>query len=391
MKSVDFIFLIEHPKRELPFLKHVAKVLRRDGFSVRFISIYFHLFEIYKFKNSVIILPYCLSESNFPFSVIPKNRGFTFVNMNWEQILSPISKSSKVILNEARNVYQLFWNQDFKNFLIKKCFIEVEYLIKSVNPTSFMMQLPSDDNFRRYLQSINLSSYIFVPVNYNWAMMSESRINSRLSLGYSKADADIYVSFSKQHQIKMFGFLEELVLSGYNVVLRPHPSITVDSYRERISSLNVFSILEKSENFIIDDSFSAIDWAKEADVILSNWSTVVYDAYLAGKRASYYWPEKIPDLINAYHTEEPSKISSVKDLNAIIVRNPEYMDEEFCALIEGLKYVKKVKSKFKFNYFFSILDIFKVFRSIMYFLFVKVKLTKFVKSRILIDYFDNEI
>lgn len=391
MKSIDFIFLIEHPKRELPFLKYLANVLRGEGYSVKFISIYFHLFEIYKYKNSVIILPYCLSESNFPFSIIPKNRGFTFINMNWEQILSPISKTSKVILNEARYVYQLYWNLDFKDFLIKRCLIKKNYLIKSVNPTSFMMQFPSNEEFIRYLKSKGLSSFIFVPVNYNWAMMSESRINSRLSLGYSKEDADVYINFSKQHQFKMFNFLQDLVLSGYSVVLRPHPSITVESYIERINSFKVFSALINNEQFFIDDSFSAIDWAKEADLILSNWSTVVYDAYLSGKKAAYYWPEKIPALINAYHTEEPYKISSVSDIEEIIVRNPEYMNEEFNSLIRGLKSVMKRKSDFKFKSFYSFFDILKIVRSFIYLVLVKIKLSKFVSPRILIDYFDNEI
>ena len=40
--KIDFIFLIEHPKRELDYVKSVASSLKSKGYSVKIISIHFY-------------------------------------------------------------------------------------------------------------------------------------------------------------------------------------------------------------------------------------------------------------------------------------------------------------------------------------------------------------
>ena len=199
--KIDFIFLIEHPKRELEFIKKVASNLNSYGYSVKIISIHYHLIDVFLYEGSVILMPYCLDQSDFPFSVIPKNNNYKFLNINWEQLIGPITKSSKVIKRDARNVIQLYWSDDFKIFLKSESKIKEKNLVKSVNPGSYILSNPTkNNNFLDYLKKLNINKYYFLPVNYNWAMMSENRIKSRLKLGYSKSDAETYVNYSKKHQ-----------------------------------------------------------------------------------------------------------------------------------------------------------------------------------------------
>ena len=386
--KIDFIFLIEHPKRELDYVERVAFSLKSKGYSVKIISIHFHFIDVYFHSNSVILMPYCLNQSDFPFSAIPKNYNYTFININWEQILGAIQKTTKIINENARNVIQLYWNDDFKNFLKSKSNITERNLVRSVNPASYVLSNPKINiEFLEYLKKLNISKYCFLPVNYNWAMMSDERIKSRMKLGYSKSDADTYINYSKNHQLKFFNFIEELLKNNKTVVFRPHPGITINEYNKKIFNTNKF--IYNHSNFFVDDSFTAFDWINHADYIISNWSTLIYDAHFSGKKAAFFWPEDIPSLIDSFANEAPPKIKTVKELYSISKAIESKTNEEFNSFIENLIMIKK--NNFNQNLFSSIriLDYLKILRTIYYSLAFKFGLKFLIKKRILLDHFNK--
>jgi len=388
--KIDFIFLIEHPKRELDYVKRVASSLKSKGYSVKIISIHFHLTDVFLHRNSVVLMPYCLDQSDFPFSVIPKNYNYKFVNINWEQLIGPITKTAKIIKRDARNVIQLYWNDDFKSFLKSKSNIKDQNLVKSVNPASYVLSNPVKNiEFKEYLEKLNISKYCFLPVNYNWAMMSDKRIKYRMKLGYSKSDADAYVNYSKKHQLKFFNFIEELLKNNKVVVLRPHPGITVHDYKVKILNINEF--IYNHSNFFIDDSFTAFDWINHADYTVSNWSTLIYDAHFSGKKAAFFWPEDIPSLIDSFANKEPPKIKTVKELYSISKTLESKSNEDYNSFIENLIMVKNCNLNQNLVSAISMLDYLKIFRAILYSVAFKFGLHFLIKKRILQDYFNKLI
>lgn len=385
--KIDFIFLIEHPKRELEFIKKVASDLTFFGYSVKIISIHYHLIDIFFYEGSVILMPYCLDQSDFPFSVIPKKNNFKFINFNWEQLIGPITKSSKVIKRDARNVIQLYWSDDFKSFLKSESKIKEKNLVKSVNPGSYILSNPViNNNFLEYLKKLNFKKYYFLPVNYNWAMMSEKRIKSRLKLGYSKSDAETYVNYSKKHQLMFFDFVEELLKDGNVVVLRPHPGITTDDYKKKLFSTNKFIL--KHPNFYLDDNFNAYDWINHAEYTVSNWSTLIHDAHFAGKKAALFWPEDIPTLIDSTANKSPHKIKNLKQLQSISKTNTtKAVNYNYNSFIKNLITIKNKKINQNLYSKITKLDFLKIMRTLIYSLSFKSGFKFLIKKRILKDHF----
>lgn len=390
MEKIDFVFIIEHPKRELLFVKEVAKRLKAKGHVVRIYSLHYHLHKLLTLKDSVVLMPYCLSPQNFPFSLLPKGRGLKFINMNWEQMLSPISKSSKHIKGRAKKVFQLCWHEGFRSFLKDDNQVTDDAIISSVNPTAFIISKTGSEAVQPFLDRHKIGDFIFMPLNYNWAMMNEWRIEKRLKLGYSREDADLYVNYSKKHQQKMFAFMAQLIADGHTLVVRPHPSITVESYIDRINELGLQDKLLSSGRLHITDDYSAADWVNAASITISNWSSLVNDAYLAGKTAAYFWPEQIPTLIDGDYTKKPSKIVSPEELDQIETRDPEKLTSEFNNLLEGLETIHGINEPVQFKKYIIIKDYIKVVRSVVYLLLLRIGLKILIRKRILVDYFESD-
>lgn len=386
-----YIFLIEHPKRELEFVKRICDELKNKRQITYIYSIHFDLWKINRHKSCVIFLPYCLADNDYPFSAISKRKGHVFVNMNWEQILSPINKSVKIISGEARNNLQLCWNPDFREHLIKKCKINSEKIISSVNPTSFLMRdVKVNKKFQEYCSQKKITNYIFFPLNYNWALMEESRRKKRIqSLGYDNQLARKYINYSEYHLDKFLKFIHEILSStDFTLILRPHPGISVEAYVDKIQA-SKFTEIIKNQRFIIENSFSAIDWIKNAELTISNWSTLIYDLWVAGYNGCYFWPEDIPNFIDAYHTKEPPKIRNVVDLKNNFENNFENsFDQNFDSFISSILKINQVLSEGKIKNPFFLASRLKTIRSLIRYLFLKLKFKKLVDPIVLIDHFE---
>lgn len=386
----EYIFLIEHPKRELEFIKRICFELRSKGQLTYIYSIHFDLWKINQHKEAIIFLPYCLSEDDYPFSAISKRKRHLFVNMNWEQILSPINKSVKIITGEARNNLQFSWNLDFRDHLSKTCQVNEKRIIKSINPTALLFKtFKGSDLFEKYLSELDISNYIFLPLNYNWALMDEKRRAKRIkNLGYNKNSALSYIHYSEKHLIKTFDFISKLLTEeSYTVIIRPHPGISIQAYKEKICKTG-FGFLLRNKKLIINNSFSAIEWIHYSKYTISNWSTLIFDSWYAGYPSCYYWPEKIPSFIDAYHTQGPPKIQKVKDLINLKTNDKQNIETEFSVFIDTLielQYEQPIKRNFNFSFKAKA----KLIRSFIRYLMIKLNLESLIDSIVMIDYFDE--
>ena len=385
-----YIFLIEHPKRELEFIKKVCDELKKKNHITFIYSIHFELWKINLHQKAFIFLPYCLSEKDYPFSAISKRKGHVFVNMNWEQILSPINKTVKIIKGSARKNHQLVWNSDFYYHLVKTCKIEEKYLLKSINPTAFLFYNHKlSIQFQKYLSDKKIENFIFFPLNYNWALMGEAKRRKRIKrLGYNPSSAHQYIEYSEKHLLKTLNFIEEILLkTQYVIVLRPHPGISINAYYKKIKSTQFNSILNHPR-FIIDNSFSAINWIHSAKITVSNWSTLIYDAWLAGFNSCYFWPENIPELIDAYHTKHPPKIKTLAQLASLQANKQNNISENFQSLISDILSLSRVETEISKEGSMSLISILKQIRSFIRYMLIKLKMKKLINPIILLDHFE---
>ena len=388
LRKIDFIFVIEHHRRELSFVKEISRELQIRGYSIYIVSEYFSIWKLVFYKNAVVLLPHCISLDSNILSCISSRRGYQIVNMNWEQSLSPVSKSVKILRDDARNFYQMGWNSDFKDFLLQDCGVSSEKIVRSLNPTKYLLTNSTKSTiFERYLAKINLHKYIFVPLNYNWAMMSSKRRSKRIqNLGYDLDEALEYIKFSVLHQEKFFEFLRSLIKKDNRViVIRPHPSITVKAYIRKMRLNEELNRAIKSGRVIITDDHNAIDWINYAEVTISNWSTLVYDAYEAGKKAGYFWPCELPAIIDAEHTLTPPKFSNIDQFYTLKNKSPKNLTvTEFHALLEGLIEIIKYDGDHGIRWKLSIKRVFvSYFRNCL----IIFGFGRLIPSRLRIDYF----
>ena len=193
----DFVFLVEHPKREMHFINMIANNLNELGYNSKIYSITFDIHKLLFIKSpKVILLPYCLSSNDWPFSFLKYLFSDSlFCNINWEQNLHEISKKFRIPKGDALNIYNLVWNSDFRNYLIKSG-VNKEQIKKSINPTSFLFkQKITLSKFSEHLDNNNIvkDNYIFFPMNYNWLFYGKVRLKKKIKSCYILRDANNYI------------------------------------------------------------------------------------------------------------------------------------------------------------------------------------------------------
>jgi surface carbohydrate biosynthesis protein len=87
----------------------------------------------------------------------------------------------------------------------------------------------------------------------------------------------------------MMQLIKELALGypNYTVVLRPHPSESLNFYKEAFSTF---------ENIYITRDHSVLYWSRYADLVVHNKCTTGVEAVLSGRPVLHFWPRKEREL-----------------------------------------------------------------------------------------------
>ena len=169
-------------------------------------------------------------------------------------------------------------------------------------------------------------------------------------------------------------------------VLRPHPGITTDNYKEKLLSTNKFIL--KHHNFYLDDNFNAYDWINHAEYTVSNWSTLIHDSHFAGKKAALFWPEDIPTLIDSTANKSVYKIKNLKQLQSISKTKPtQLVNDDFHNFINNLITIKNKNFNHNFTYKITKRDLLKIIRTLFYNITYRFGLTFLIKNIIIKDHF----
>ena len=369
-KKVDVIFWVEHKDRELDSYKEVAKILKEKyNLTSLIISNFFHSYLLWIYKPKLIIWNNLTDNKGWPDGFIWNlyKDDLVYISHRWEQLLSPINFKFKAPKNnfEKKKVKLFAWNEDFKNYLISYGVKKENIFVVGNIANNILFNMKNKKNeFREKLSNeFNLDKekkWLFLPMNYNWAFFTDEMVKSRIKRGYDKKIAREYREYAKKCLREFVFFIDELSKKDFEIILRPHPSITEDDYKKVFKD-----ILGYIPNILINKSYSIREWIIASDIIGSSWSTSVWDAYQIGKKAFYFTPYKRSTWLDTFWMKEVSNIKNIKEFEEFEKKEIKnlnknsidtYALENFAKIINNLipkdyPKVKEIEFKYIKNFF----------------------------------------
>lgn len=321
-KDIDFLFFVEHIDREMEAINRLATHLKKSGFSSVILSTFYHSHCSLLLNPKVVVLPYAISQKDWPVSLLKAlhQDSICYVNLNWEQLLAPVNLIYKKPKDNftLNKVIQLTWSQEFSNYL-KSCGVNSDNIHVCGNISTEIIYENinrSADLKHKLSKAHNLDEskeWLFFPENYSWAFSTDRQILGKIKKGFPEAVAWEYRQYSKKCLESFLAFISEVAANyPYEVIIRPHPSISQENYYLSFSDKKI-----KPNGIHIIKTYSARDWLLASDIIGSSWSTVVHDAATIGKRTFLYTPYPRPDWLNVYWNDTIPNIKHPNDVVSI--------------------------------------------------------------------------
>ena len=324
MKSVDFLFLIEHEDREMAVAQKLKENLTKAGLKVSILSIEFHAHLYKKIVPKNIVFPYAISTNTWPiiYFLDTKYAHSNFISLNWEQLLSTANQKFKKPKGDLlkKHFKHLAWHEDFLRFLTESG-VNTENVRVIGNPLHELLhediQKKSDNRLKlkkEFGKTLD-NEVVFFPMNYGWAFFDEKKIIAKIKQGYDESTAYDYRSYSKKCLEKYLDFIVELANTNTNktFVIRPHPSITENQYIESFESRG----LQLPPNILITKMFTIKEWISISSIVGSSWSTSVWDSVQIGKPGFLFTPYPRPHWLETYWNTLVPNISSPEEFKSL--------------------------------------------------------------------------
>lgn len=319
---VDYLFLVEHEDRELSSVKAIAEGLKALGKTSCVLSLEFFGYMMQYISANNIVVPYSISSESWPLKYVKRIFPHAQVySLNWEQLLSDANKAFKKPRDSyiKCNIKHLAWSEDYKRFLVDSGVVQENVRVLG-NPLSQLLQEFVEDSHevkRSLFSEFDLNpnkETIFFPMNYGWAFFTDEVILKKIAQGYDAEVAYEYRNYSRKCISEFCFFIRDVVsLGNYNIVIRPHPSISEEQYKE-VFDQNCPGVIE---NVLLTKKYTIKEWIASSDIIASSWSTSVWDAASIGKKVFLYTPYQRPVWLNTWWNNVVPNISSVAELDVI--------------------------------------------------------------------------
>lgn len=366
-ESVDFLFLVEHEDREGGTVDLLARKLVERGFSSLVISLEFELYLVASLSIKNVVFPYAIDSNGWPYlQLLRLFPDINLVSLNWEQLLSSANREFKkpkcdIVKN---NVHHLAWYDFYSEFLMDSG-VKSDMVKVIGNPLTELLaeEVKSKDPqmLRSKYDIMSASTLIFLPMNYGWAFHSDKVIAKKIEQGYGQEIALSYRQYSQRCLKKFVEFVYQLsTYSGVEIVIRPHPSISVEQYREYFERLPI--------NVRITKEHSVVEWISASDYVGSSWSTTVFDSYNLGKKSFLFTPEPRPVWLDVdWNSIVPNvaKASEVFDIEFTDFSSisPMTISDDICDWLQGLAVSEACKASF-YSKIYHWLDL-RVLRGLM--------------------------
>jgi surface carbohydrate biosynthesis protein len=316
--TVDVLIVIELPARELEtacLIRHYLE--RRHGLTVRIACPRGHSHGLLaRLCPRVICLP--------QFRLTAKAAigywwdGVPVVNLAWEQILSEVNLQANVPKDDfaRREVHHTAWGRAYADHLMRHGVpADKVHVVGSPNfglleePFRFLCR--DRATLAREYQLDSSKTWLFFPENYGWAFLTDQDLMTRVREGYyTREHALAYRDFQQRNLRKMADWLRAVAPSGTQIILRPRPITPPERFAE------VFDGHVPPHVSIIKDG-TAREWVLASDAVVSNYSTVLVDAAVAGKPACNLRTETFPDFLHAEFLDCAPSINSPDELREL--------------------------------------------------------------------------
>lgn len=312
-KKVDVILWVEHKDRELDSYKAVAKLLKEKyNLKTLIISNFFHSYMLFVYRPKLVIWNNLTNNKGWPDGFIWDVYGdnLIYVSHRWEQMITQIGEKFKAPYTkfEKEKVKFFVWNEYFKNYLISHNVKKENIFItgKISNNILFNLKSKSSEFRKKFADEFNLDlskQWLFFPMNYSWAYRDKEKIEHMISRGYDRKIAYSLKEYTDKSFEKFKDFLKSIDRNRYEVILRPHPSITEKDCEKKLG------FKEK-----IIKAYSVREWIVASDVIISSWSTTVYDSYHIEKYSFRFLPYQLPEWFVNPSLEIVPTIKSIEEM-----------------------------------------------------------------------------
>ncbi len=300
------LLFLEHRDRELEVAGAVGRSLRtRHGMSVAIASTIFHpLLATFRVRPRVVVFPSLGFDQGSVVSLFRARYGqaVTYVNLNLEQVLSPANR----VYRRPRDPFALetlkhfCWGTRFRDFLVESGVAERNIFVTG-KPALRLLQ-DKVEHGRAAMRGALADRFglpaggrwLFFPMTCRWAFASDYHIQTNIEAGYDIEMARHQRRYVTDTVNAVFRWIAGLGAAGAAsdqlIVLRPHPSVSVEQYRQRFQEL----VGGVPPYVHLSKELSAQEWLVASDGCFTNFSSLALDAACAGVPAYLLEPEPFP-------------------------------------------------------------------------------------------------
>ncbi len=333
--SVDVLFLVEHRDRELEVVASLAQVLReRYRLSVAVASaIYEPMLSAALVRPRVVVCPgiaAAKSESSGPdflheLFYLVYGDAITYACLNWEQVLSPLNKSFRMPRDQftKERVHHVSWGEEYRDFLVS-CRVDPRHVELTGKPSLTLLRRKIDDaaSIRRRLANVSGvpsgKRWMFFPMTCHMGFFSEYHVRSRIGIGSDESTVLEHASYVRRTINEIFRWLSHLDAfpgsKDFVIVLRPHPGIAVEQYKERFHEL----VGRVPDCVCITKVGNAHEWLAAAEMCFTNYSSLALDANAVGRPAFLLEPEPYPSFLHVEWFDGLPRVRTFEDLAATL-------------------------------------------------------------------------
>lgn len=328
MKDVDVLIFIEHVDRELKGATEVKKILNENyNLDVKIFSIEFGLFDAWVAYNpKLICLPYCKSEANLVVQAFKsRNPNTLFINLSYEQILNKTTEAYKAPRDEfaREELYYFAWGSLFEKYLIKYGVRKEKIFVVGKPEIQFLQEMKTQQGeeikaiISNELKLDRNKKWCFLPLNDGAAFRDEADIKSKIEKGLMIPESLVSHHYCKQQVRDLLGYLYEVhkegVLDEYEIILRPHPGVEIEAYKEVLKELGIKDFY----NLHIIRSYTVKEWLCASDVCVSNWSTVLIDAASIGLNSYIFEAKPLHECLDAEWLRWFESITNIEQMKLV--------------------------------------------------------------------------
>ena len=295
LKSIDIIIFIEHAGRELHIAKYLREKLTNSGCSVIIKSLLYDTFStLLLYKPECIITPLAGTSNGSVVKVFfdAYNHNIKYINLNYEQFVN--TACEKIKAPQRINVFnqiQLCWNENFYNILkrngIKEDLLHItgrpydDYLVNYLLPKKHLINKEIKNKYNIPKDK----KIMFVAMTDGLVHSKKERIDSFINAGVDKTLLD-GIKYTRKANEYMFEWVTKITneKNEYHFILRPHPSVDIEIYKQKIKNTNV----------TVTKQGNALEFLIICECLITDISTLTHDARNIGKKVIRIKPLDVP-------------------------------------------------------------------------------------------------